>query len=253
MDHTVRVKLFGAAAVLALGIGASVITSTIVVSRAIEHRAKIQSQARQDITVKGSSRQRIRSDTAVWEIGVTGESETLEKAYTVLEASVSSVQGYLQQKGFSSAEFVESPIDTGTHYARDSKGEPTREVTGYTLTRTFTVTSSDCTKVNSAASDVTTLLKEGVRVTSQRPQFYVSNLPELRVRILGEASKDARVRAEEIVKNVGGRVGGVRDAQMGVMQVTKPNSTDVTGYGIYDTTTIEKDVTAVVTVTFGVE
>ena len=40
---------------------------------------------------------------------------------------------------------------------------------------------------------------------------------------------------------------------MGVMQITRPNSTEVAGYGLYDTTTVEKDITAVVTVTFGVE
>jgi hypothetical protein len=40
---------------------------------------------------------------------------------------------------------------------------------------------------------------------------------------------------------------------MGVLQITQPNSTEVAGYGLYDTSTIDKDVTAVVTVTFGVD
>ena len=35
-----------------------------------------------------------------------------------------------------------------------------------------------------------------------------------------------------------------------VGQVTSPNSTDVSGYGVYDASTIQKDVTAVVNVTF---
>ena len=37
---------------------------------------------------------------------------------------------------------------------------------------------------------------------------------------------------------------------VGVFQVTSPNSTDVSDYGVYDTSTREKDVTAVVNATF---
>lgn len=253
MEHTVRVKLLGATAILALGIGASIITSTIVVSRAIDQRTKAQAKARQEITVKGSCRQRVKSDRAVWDIGVTGEAQSLEGAYSVLQASVDSVRAYLNKQGFMPNEIVLSPIETMTHYKRDAKGEPTREVASYTLSRSFTVTSERCGKVDAAAGEVTALIKDGVKVTSQRPQFYVTKLPDLRVQILGEASKDARIRAEEIVKNAGGQVGALRDAQMGVLQVTRPNSTETSGYGMYDTSTIEKDVTAVVTVTFGVE
>jgi hypothetical protein len=39
---------------------------------------------------------------------------------------------------------------------------------------------------------------------------------------------------------------------MGVLQITRPHSTEVSSYGIYDTDTIDKDVRAEVSVTFGV-
>jgi len=38
---------------------------------------------------------------------------------------------------------------------------------------------------------------------------------------------------------------------VGVMQITRPESTDVSDEGIYDTSTIDKDVRAVVTLTLG--
>jgi hypothetical protein len=47
-------------------------------------------------------------------------------------------------------------------------------------------------------------------------------------------------------------IGPVRKARMGVIQITRPNSTEVSGYGIYDTSTIEKDISVVVTVSFAV-
>lgn len=43
----------------------------------------------------------------------------------------------------------------------------------------------------------------------------------------------------------------VRNARMGVLQIVRPELTEVSSGGIYDTSTIEKDVTAVVSLTFG--
>ena len=40
---------------------------------------------------------------------------------------------------------------------------------------------------------------------------------------------------------------------MGVFQITAPNSTDVSDYGVYDTSTLRKDVTAVVNVAFALK
>ena len=48
-------------------------------------------------------------------------------------------------------------------------------------------------------------------------------------------------------------VGGVTNVNTGVFQITTPNSTRVSSYGSYDTTTIDKDITAVMGVTFRVE
>ena len=48
----------------------------------------------------------------------------------------------------------------------------------------------------------------------------------------------------------GGSLGKLRGVDVGVFQVTSPNSTEVSDYGVYDTSTLQKDVTAVVNVTF---
>jgi hypothetical protein len=51
----------------------------------------------------------------------------------------------------------------------------------------------------------------------------------------------------------GNRVGVVRKAETDVFQITRRFSTDVSSGGIYDTTTIDKDITAVVSITFTVQ
>ena len=78
---------------------------------------------------------------------------------------------------------------------------------------------------------------DGVNVASQHPEYYYTKAADLKVQLLGAATKDARARADEIAANSGSRVTEVRRAQMGIVQITQPNSTDVSAGGMYDTTT----------------
>jgi hypothetical protein len=251
MEHHVRIHMLGVAAVLAGGLAVSLITSTAVASRAVTARIKETRRQSQEITVKGSARTRVRSDVAVWRITVTGERPDLQEAFSVLDTGVMQIQHFLEFSGFSSGEVAAGPIATETHFKRDNQGHETRDVDRYTLTRTFTVCTANVDGVAKAAGEVTQFLREGVQVASAQPEYTYSKAADLKVQILGEASKDARVRADEIARHSGCRVTDVRSAQMGVIQITQPNSTEVSGYGIYDTSTIEKDVSVVVTLTLG--
>jgi len=253
LEHRVRVNWLGAAIVLALGVAVSLVTSTIVASRAINTRTKAAAKASQEITVKGSARRRVRSDVGVWVVTIRGEGATIAAAYEQIEASEKRVGEFLTTTGFAAEQRELSAIETSTFYGRDEKGNATREVSGYVLERVFTISSSEVERVYAAASEVTQLLKENIPVVSKRPEFYFSQVADLKIQILGEATKDARARANEIASNSGCRAGEVRQAQMGVMQITQPDSTEVASYGRYDTTTIDKDVSVVVTLTLGID
>lgn len=253
MNYTIRFGLAGTAALIAAVLVVSVVTSTVVASRAYVARGAQVLKAEQLITVKGATRKRIRSDQAVWDISVRGEAKTLQEAFAILDGGVGKVAAFLAGLGFAPGEQAVSAIDTSEHHVRDAKGNETREISGYTLSRSFTVTTLDVARVARAAGQVTQLIQEGVLVVSCPPRYYYSELAALKVGLMSEAAKDARARADNIAGAAGCRVAEVRSAQMGVLQVTQPLSTDVSDWGIYDTSTIEKDVQAVVTVCFRIE
>ena len=69
--------------------------------------------------------------------------------------------------------------------------------------------------------------------------------------MLAEASKDARTRAENIVKSAGGaELSRLRDADMGVININPPNSTATAWDGNNDTASVEKDIITIVHVTY---
>jgi hypothetical protein len=116
----------------------------------------------------------------------------------------------------------------------------------------FRVSSSQIDKVEQVAASTTDLLARGVPISTSDLSYLSTNLTEARYRALTKAIGDAHRRAERIVKGIGGDLGSVKSAELGVYQVVPRNSTEISDYGINDTSSREKDVYAVVTVTFRV-
>lgn len=252
MEHDVKIRLAGGAVAVAAVVGLSVLSSTFVASRAIENRGDKQIEQFKQIVVKGSARTRIRSDLAVWRISVSGSGSDLPAAFAVLEQGVTRVRDFLREAGFAQDEVDLSAIGTTTRFRRTDQNVETGEVEAYRLDQVFVVTSQDVDKVAAAGGEVTRLLREGVLVQSQRPEYYYSGMSDLRVNILGSASHDARARADEVATQTSARVTELRSLSVGPIQLTEPNSTEVSSYGTYDTSTIEKDASVTVTATFGI-
>lgn len=90
----------------------------------------------------------------------------------------------------------------------------------------------------------------GVQFESLPPQYFYTKLADLKIEMLSLATEDAVKRAEQIAKSTGTKVERLRSAYMGVFQITPLYSTEVSDYGINDTTSIDKEITAVVNCEF---
>ena len=106
--------------------------------------------------------------------------------------------------------------------------------------------------VDSLSKNIGQLIEQGFSVNSNPPAYYISNLPELRPQLLEEAMKDAKARAQAITKATEGSVGAPKTVRSGPIQVTARDSINAEDFGAYDTSTIEKTVTATVTVFFAI-
>ncbi len=232
---------------------ASLVTSTYVLSRAYVERGAQHEQRSRTLDVTGSAKTRIVSDLAIWDIRVAGDGRTLEEAFQRLAPTTEAVRAFLAERGFGGESVTLGAIDTIENFRVDEKGHETREVASYKLVRRFEVTSSDPTRVAKAAGEVTELLKTGAHVESLEPRFVYTKLAELKVRMIGEATANARDRAERIAVESKCRIGAVKDARTGVLQVTTPWSTEVSDSGVNDTSSIEKEVNSVVHLTFTIE
>ncbi len=250
--NSVRSSVVVACVALGGSLVISLVTSAAIVGRAVRGLGTDRLDAQRMLEVRGSAKLRVTSDLAVWRVAVRCEASTVESAFVGIEKSTVRVQDLVSRHGFLGDSVAIGAIATTTHYKRDATGNPTREVTAHELTRSVSITSTDVARLTAAASEAAQLLGEGVLLDSTPPEYLISNLADLRVRIVGEATRDARKRAEEIATNAGSHVRELRSADSGPLQVTRPDSTEVSGYGQYDTSTIEKDVGITVSARFAI-
>jgi uncharacterized protein len=205
------------------------------------------------VTVTGSAKQRIESDYVVWIASVTSQQARPGAALDQLDGWTEQVRAFLLRSGTQEEELTVLPVFTEEVYGQTAEGQQTGEVVGYRLTRSFEVRSSRIDETRALIEASTGLLSEGIPLSAQPPQYVYTDLAKLRPRLLAAATRDAQTRARMIVESTGRELGDLRSVSVGVFQVTAPNSTEVSDYGVYDTATVRKDVTAVVNVAFALE
>jgi len=207
----------------------------------------------QSITVTGSARKRIKSDLVIWRAGVSYQAPVLADAYRSLSESVPRVKSYLVGKGIPENQITISSISSQTLHSKTAEGEESPGISGYSLRQELEVRSNDVDKIAQIARQATELINQGILIESQAPEYHYTKLGDLKIEMLAEAAKDAKTRAEQIAKSTGSSIGSVRSARMGVLQITPADSSEVSDSGMNDTSSLDKDITAVVNIGFGVE
>jgi len=236
--------------VLGVCIAVATIASSVILSQGF---LKVTKFVKEVINVTGSAQKDIKSDLIVWRGSFSARQATLSGAYKSLKENLDKVKGYLVSKGIKENEITFLQIDTETIYKKNDKGFDTNEVEAYRLSQSVEVKSGDVDKVTAVSRESTELINQGVEFISLAPDYFYTKLDELKIEMLARATENAKLRAENMVKATGNKIGFMRSARMGVFQITPVNSTEVSDWGVNDTSSLDKKVTAVVSASFAIE
>jgi hypothetical protein len=234
------VPMVSAATVLALG----GIIVALIGAQAL-YRIK---HASDSVEVTGSAREAVVADMARWTIDIdttTGVNDQ-ETGYARLEGAVGKITKYLKSQGFT--DYETPAVSSNPQYVYPQNGEPI--MTGFTVSRQIIVRSQDVERASKLANTIEPFTGAGYTVSTQSLELTYSKLDEVRIRLLSEAMKDARARAEAIAKESGRSVGTLRNSSSGVVQVLPAGSVDISDYGSYDTESKNKEVMVTVRATF---
>jgi hypothetical protein len=226
-----------------LTLGIALIVCTVIASRTIV-RVKGFGQT---ITVTGAAYKPIKSDYAIWEGWVNTSATALDAAYAELKRDRNIVEGYLQDKGFTPDTYEVGTVSIMKNYNRD------QVMTGYTLRQSFRIELADIDRIADLAKDVSSLIEKGVQLDSYKPRYLFTGLDDLKIDMIRAATENAKLRAEQLAETTGRKVGAPTSARVGVFQIRPLHSQEVSGMGMSDVTSIEKEIVSTVHVSFLIE
>lgn len=240
--------------IAALLLAAGLVIASLVAIRGFERVRGLESSY---LDVTGSADREVTSDQVKWTGGFSRrvEADALSRGYRQMSGDLDEVLAIIGEQGFDRDDLDIRPVSVLGVYREcfDAGPDCVREVIAYELEQWFTLTSDQVDTVTQLAQDAQPFVDAGLTYQTISLEYYYSQLADARPELLAEAIRDAHRRAEAVAEATDARVGHLRSADSGVFQVTQLNSTEVSSFGMYDTSTIEKRITAVVHASFALE
>jgi hypothetical protein len=131
------------------------------------------------VTVKGLVEREVKSDQAVWTLGLRRASETLQDAHARISTDRAAAVAFLEKQGFPDAEIERQPTRTVDKLAREYGQPQPSDRFRYVVTTAVVVRTARVDLVRTALGMTEDLLKAGVVLDGERegaanPRYVVS-------------------------------------------------------------------------------
>ncbi len=216
--------------IVAFIFGLALVLSAFFLSDAIKNR----NSSADTISVTGLGSTDFTSDLIVWNSTFSKKNIELKSAYAALERDREAIRSYLISKGVKESEIIFSSVNISKDFENtyDQNYNVRSQVfTGYTLTQSIQVESKEVEKIENVSREVTELINIGVELYSESPQYYYTKLAELKLKMIAQATQDAKLRAEQIADNAGAKLGKLKKSDLGVFQIIAQNSSEEYSWG----------------------
>ena len=202
------------------------------------------------VSVKGFAKEEITSDLAIFRAMIRAENPVLQESYEKLADDREKAKTFLDRYGLGDEEVAFAAVEVKEKFKVTERGHDTHEFVHFKLRQRFEIESKEVENIERLAAEMGDLLGEGVNLQVGDPEYVYTGLEDLKIEMIGRATANAKERAETIAKKGKFRLGPVASVRVGVFQITPKNSTKISGYGINDTSSIDKEIKSVVEIKY---
>lgn len=243
-------------AIMVLGLLLAIGMATAAFILGVQAKRAVAGQ--QNISVKGLAEKPIKADSAEWVVSVGATDATEAGALIKLAAERKVLNAFLDKQGLDATTQSEDNEILSPHYEEVFVKDTPRQVQkGFDATQSVRVTTKNLAKITAANKAILQLRVDGHLVSAANPDYLVSNLEAIKMSLIADATKNARARATEFVKQDGVKVGVMKSANQGafyILPVGKDNDDADNSYGgVNDKSTIDKTARVVVTIVYNIE
>ncbi len=236
--------------IIPVSILAGAILLSVIIFSLVWKSAK---NADQTITVTGSAKKEIVSDLGILRGTLQATSSIRQNAYQVVQQQMPTILKYLEAQGFKKDQIEVFGINGYPVFEVAANGVQTQNVSHYVYSQRFEIKSGDVKKIKELSVSLSSLVEKGLDINVDAPEYLYTKIDNLKIEVQAAASKNAMDRAVKIAEATGRSLGPLRNARMGVIQITPRNSNMISDYGMNDATSIEKEITAVVSASFEIK
>lgn len=169
------------------------------------------------VQVRGAAELPVEADLATWTLGVTGANDDVIAAQAQVTADVARIKAYLTKAGIPAADLENQNISVSDARANQYSQAvgPRFSVQGGVLVRT-----TNLEAIQKARQNLDKLVGQGVVLTSSwGPNFAFTRLNEFKPQLLSAATAEALKAAQQFATDSGAKVGGIRRARQGNVEV----------------------------------
>jgi hypothetical protein len=246
-SQRVAFLLLGASLALGFIIGAEKLSTAIAQVRKMQP----------SIMVKGVATQNVKSDQAIINYIITwrGTDAAIGRKAFVVQRDI--FQKKLLDYGFKQDEInIEAieqvrlePANAKTTAAIEYDKYARGTVPDFVYFQRFKITSANVDLVDKLSRE-DFVFENDVELDRRQLAYKLINVDDSKKELLLIASKNARARADVLVSGSGSKIGTLLDASQGAFSIQAKDSVGDSDYGSLDTTSIEKTIRVVVTMTY---
>jgi hypothetical protein len=207
-----RTSLILAAALIALGLTAA----GYFVGQGIAER----NTGQRIISVKGLSEREVPASVATWTIGYSANGNELGDINKKLADSTKAVIAFLKDAGFAEADMAVQPpsLHDSSMDPREKDVPPPPE--RYEASQSVLLRTAKVDLIKPALASASNLMVSGVLLSGKsEPNYIFNQVNEIKPAMIQEATKNARIAAEQFSRDSQTSLGKLRNASQGWFQV----------------------------------
>lgn len=181
------------------------------------------------VTVKGLAERQVTADLAVWNLRFKATGNDLADVQKRSEKDMLTVRAFLEKNGFVAADIQSSNSRVLDLFAREY-GNERLPALRYIVEANIVVRTNKIDVVSAAAQNTGELIRQGIALDNDQytanPSYYFTKLGDVRPQMLADATKSARLLAEQFAADSQSHVGGILRANQGTFQISALDQTD---------------------------
>lgn len=197
--------------------GACVIIASVILSLGVMNIITPE----RSVSVRGLAEREVDADLVVWTMSFSVGENSLPSLQKEILSKTEIVKAYLKEHGLEESDFTVLPAAI-TDNSLNSYMDQSRIRYTYIAKQSFLLRTSKVMQVKEAYADSFNLVSSGITVTREydgNVSYEFTQLNDIKPEMIAEATKNARLAAEQFARDSNSRVGKIKKATQGLFTI----------------------------------